>query len=66
MPRQYVEEGRGETVLRVSPKNMAWFSKPIEYFRNPIENLSMEGQWQPVYRSICNPVRRLHCLLLLK
>lgn len=66
MTRQYVEEGRGETVLRVSPENIAWFSKPMEYFRNPIENLSMEGQWQPVYRSIYDSVMRLHCLLLLK
>lgn len=66
MPRQYVEEGREETVLRVSPENIVWFSKPMEYFRNPIENLSMEGQRQPVYRSIYDPVRRLHFLLLLK
>lgn len=66
MPRQYVEGGRGETVLRVSPENMAWFSRPMEYFRNPIENLSTEGQWQPVYRSICGPVWRLHHLLLLE
>lgn len=66
MPRQYEEGGRGETVLRVSPENMAWFSRLMEYFRNPIENSSTEGQWQPVYRRICDPVWRLHRLLLLK
>lgn len=66
MPRQYVEGGRGETVLRVSLENTAWFSRPIGYFRNPIENLPMEGQWQPVYRNICDLMFRFYCVLLLK
>lgn len=56
--RRFIQEhGRRweRSFLRVSEENVAWFSKTFA------EDLSLEGERQPVYRRIGNPSSRLHC-----